>query len=192
MPKIPVLLPATEENTSKVYPSSEGVAALKNNNTGRDDILVEQLTHLGLKAHKWLLTSGCSQVAAHKWLLTSGCSQVAAHKWLLTSGCSQVAAHKWLLTMLNICFMENKIPTVWRQSKIIAILKPGNDSLIPMNYRPVSLLCHTYKLYERIILNRIAPAIEQHLIKEQTGFRSGKSCTSKILTLTQHIEDGYE
>ena len=36
-------------------------------------------------------------------------------------------AHKWLLTMLNICFMENKIPTVWRQSKIIAILKPGKD-----------------------------------------------------------------
>ena len=94
--------------------------------------------------------------------------------------------------MLNICFMENKIPTIWRQSKIIAILKPGKDSSIPKNYRPISLLCHTYKLYERMILNRIAPAIEQHLIKEQTGFRSGKSCTSQLLNLTQHIEDRYE
>ena len=101
-------------------------------------------------------------------------------------------AHKWLLTMLNICFMENKIPTIWRQSKIIAILKPGKDSSIPKNYRPISLLCHTYKLYERMILNRIAPTIEQHLIKEQAGFRSGKSCTSQLLNLTQHIEDGYE
>ena len=80
-------------------------------------------------------------------------------------------AHKWLLTMLNICFTENKIPTVWRQSKIIAILKPGKDSSIPKNYRPISLLCHPYKLYERMILNRIATAIEQHLIKEQAGFR---------------------
>ena len=43
-----------------------------------------------------------------------------------------------------------------------------------------------------MILNRIAPAIEQHLIKEQAGFRSGKSCTSQPLNLTQHIEDGYE
>ena len=101
-------------------------------------------------------------------------------------------AHKWLLTMLNISFMENKIPTIWRQSKIIAILKPGKDSSIPKNYRPISLLCHTYKLYEKMILNRIAPAIEQHLIKEQAGFRSGKSCTSQLLNLTQHIEDGYE
>ena len=116
----------------------------------RSDILVEQLKHLGPKAHKWLLT------------------------------------------MLNICFMENKIPTIGRQSKIIAILKPGKNSSIPKNYRPISLLCHTYKLYERMILNRIAPTIEQHLIKEQSGFRSGKSCTSQLLNLTQHIEDGYE
>ena len=127
------------------------MAALKNNKAaGRDDILVEQLKHLGPKAHKWLLT------------------------------------------MLNICFIENKIPTIWRQSKIIAILKPGKDSSIPKNYRPISLLCHTYKLYERMILNRIAPAIEQHIIKEQAGFRSGKSCTSQLLNLTPHIEDGYE
>ena len=58
--------------------------------------------------------------------------------------------------------------------------------------RAISLLCHTYKLYERMILNRIAPAIEQHLIKEQAGFRSGQSCTSQLLNLTQYIEDGYE
>ena len=102
-PKRPVLPPATEGDTSKFYPFSEGeynkgVAALKNNKAaGRDDILVKQLNHL-------------------------------VHK-----------AHKWLLTMLNICFMEKKIPTIWRQSKIIALLKPGKDSSIPKNYRPISL-----------------------------------------------------
>ena len=101
-------------------------------------------------------------------------------------------AHKWLRTMLNNCFIDNKIPTIWRQSKIIAILQPGKDSAIPKSYRPISLLCHTYKLYERMILNRIAPTIEQHLIKEQAGFRAGKSCTGQLLNLTQHIEDGYQ
>ena len=94
--------------------------------------------------------------------------------------------------MLNICFIENKVPKIWRQSKIIALLKPGKDSAIPKNYRPISLLCHTYKLYERLILNRVSPLLEQDLIKEQAGFRSGKSCTSQLLNLTQHIEDGYQ
>ena len=101
-------------------------------------------------------------------------------------------AHKWLHTMLNTCFIENKIPKIWRQSKIIAILKPGKDSVIPKNYRPISLLCHTYKLYKRLTLNRVSPLLEQHLIKEQAGFRPGKSCTSQLLNLTHHIEDGYQ
>ena len=36
-------------------------------------------------------------------------------------------AHRWIHSMLNVCFTENRIPKVWRQSKIIAILKPGKD-----------------------------------------------------------------
>ena len=101
-------------------------------------------------------------------------------------------AHKWLHTLLNTCFIENMIPKIWRQSKIIAILKPGTDSAIPKNYRPISLLCHTYKLYERLILNRVSPLLEQNLIKEQADFLPGMSCTSQLLNLTQHIEDGYQ
>ena len=34
--------------------------------------------------------------------------------------------------------------------------------------------------------------LEQHIIKEQAGFRPGKSCSSQLLNLTQHIEDGYQ
>ena len=79
-----------------------------------------------------------------------------------------------------------------RESKIIAILKPGKDSAIPKNYRPISILCHTYKLYERLILNRVSQLLEQHLLKEQAGFRPGKSCTNQLLNHTQHIEDGYQ
>ena len=95
--------------------------------------------------------------------------------------------------MLSTCFIENKIPKIWKQSKIIAILKSGKDSAIPKNYRPISLQCHTYnKLYERLILNRVSPLLEQHLIKQQADFRPGQSCTSQLHNLTQHIEDGYQ
>ena len=46
--------------------------------------------------------------------------------------------------------------------------------------------------FERLILNRVAPFVDEHLIPEQAGFRPGKSCTSQLLNLTQFIEDGYE
>ena len=64
--------------------------------------------------------------------------------------------------------------------------------MIPKNYRPISLLGHTYTLYERMILNRIAPVVEQRQIKEQAGSRTEESCTSQLLNLIQHIADGYQ
>ena len=69
----------------------------------------------------------------------------------------------------------------------------GNSATIHLN--PIIVLqtlCHTYTLYERLMLNRIAPIVEGHLIKEQAGLMPGKSCTRQLLNLTQHIADGYQ
>ena len=33
---------------------------------------------------------------------------------------------------------------------------------------------------------------DAQLIPEQAGFRPGKSCTSQLLNLTEHIKDGHE
>ena len=65
--------------------------------------------------------------------------------------------HKWLLERLNNLFTQNNIPTIWRKSKIIAILKPGKYSAIPKNYRPISLLCHTYShtLNHRLLIQEL-------------------------------------
>ncbi|XP_030851769.1 uncharacterized protein LOC115928572 [Strongylocentrotus purpuratus] len=76
--------------------------------------------------------------------------------------------------------------------RVIAILKPGKDPNEAKSYIPISLLCHLFKLFERLILNRLGPVTEQHLIPEQAGFRPGRSCTGQVLNLTQHIEDGFE
>ena len=82
------------------------------------------------------------------------------------------------------------IPTIWKQNT--AILKPMKDSAIPKSYRTIPLLYQTYKLYERIILNRKAPTIEQHLIKEHAGYRPGMSCTIDVLNINWYIVDGYQ
>ena len=61
----------------------------------------------------------------------------------------------WLNEMMKNILVSKKLPKLRRKSKMIAILKPGKDSSLPKGYRPISLLCHTYKLLERIILNPI-------------------------------------
>ena len=101
-------------------------------------------------------------------------------------------ARDWLLRFFNNCTETKKIPKLWRQAKVVALLKPGKDPSVAKNFRPISLLCYTYKLFERLILNRIAEHVDAKLIPEQAGFRAGKSCTSQLLNLTEHIEDDYE
>ena len=65
--------------------------------------------------------------------------------------------HKWLPAMPKNCFTQKK-SRIWRKkSEIITILKHGE---IRKRYRPISLLCHTYTLYKRLILNRIEVTIE--------------------------------
>lgn len=99
---------------------------------------------------------------------------------------------QWLLKLFNTCVTDLKLPNMWRKARVIALLKPGKDSKDPKSYRPVSLLCHLYKLFERLILNRINAILQERLIPQQAGFRPGKSCCGQILNLTQFIEDGFE
>ncbi|CAM4730862.1 unnamed protein product [Leuciscus chuanchicus] len=62
----------------------------------------------------------------------------------------------------------------------------------PKGYRPISLLCVTYKLLERLILARLNPVVDSQLPKEQAGFRSSRSTTNQVTLLCQDIEDSFQ
>ena len=99
---------------------------------------------------------------------------------------------KWLLELFNRCVETNRIPKIWRKSRVIALPKPGEDLSLSKSFRPISLLCHPYKLFERLLLGRLTPVVEPKIIPQQAGFREGKSTTGQLLNLTQHIEDSFE
>ena len=69
-------------------------------------------------------------------------------------------AIEWLRLFLSNCLDTLTIPTVWRQAKVVAILKPKKHVDDPKSYRPISLLCMLFKLMERIILSRINDIVE--------------------------------
>jgi len=56
------------------------------------------------------------------------------------------------------------------------------------NYRGVSLLNSGYKIYSKIIANRLIVIVEVLLLEEQNGFRKGRSCMDCILSASQIIE----
>ena len=90
------------------------------------------------------------------------------------------------------CRRSHGFSKIWKKPQIIDLLKPGKDPSVPKSYRKISLLSHTYKLFERLLLNRLAPVVGEQLIPKQAGFRPGKSTTSQVLNLAQHTEDGFQ
>ena len=101
-------------------------------------------------------------------------------------------AKDWLLRFFSNCLTRCRIPQLWRKAKVIALPKPKKDPSKPENYRPISLLSHALKLFERLIYNRIAGILDPLMINEQCGFRSGRNSTGQILNMCQFIEDSFE
>jgi hypothetical protein len=96
----------------------------------------------------------------------------------------------WLARLFSSVKNNNILPKQWREAKVIVILKPGKSDDDPKSYRPISLLSVVYKLFERVLLERIQTKIKEHLTAEQAGFRQGRSCSEQVLSLTTFIENG--
>lgn len=70
-------------------------------------------------------------------------------------------AIEWLRCFFNDILKMKNVPTVFKKTKIIAVLKPGKKSNSAENFRPISLLSITYKLLERLLYKRISPEIHK-------------------------------
>ena len=95
---------------------------------------------------------------------------------------------EWLRRFLTTCLKMKSIPKSWKLAKVVAVLKPKTPANAASSYRPISLLCVPYKLYERLIYNRIQPIVESVLPTEQAGFRQRRSSQDQVVRLTEDIE----
>ncbi len=76
---------------------------------------------------------------------------------------------EWLLQLFNTCITVHRIPKTWKKAKVVALLKPGKDPNSPKSYRPISLLCTLYKLYELLIMTRISSAVDEQLSQDHSS-----------------------
>ena len=76
----------------------------------------------------------------------------------------------YLTVAINFSLRENIFPEELRHSEVIPLYKKL-DPLNKENYRPVSLLSHVSKVFERIIYKQINLYMEGKLSKYLTGFR---------------------
>ncbi|CAH2107573.1 unnamed protein product [Euphydryas editha] len=90
-----------------------------------------------------------------------------------------------LTRLFNGILQTGHFPEAWKTGKIIVLPKPGKDRRLPGSYRPITLLSHIAKLFERLLLRRMAPHLP--LREEQFGFRSSHSTTLQLARVVNHL-----
>ena len=77
--------------------------------------------------------------------------------------------------------LQQGIHEIWRKSRMVPIYKGKGDILECNNYRGIKLMCHSMKLWERLIEVRLRQITS--IDNTQYGFRPGKSTTGPIFIL---------
>ena len=105
------------------------------------------------------------------------------------NGIDNIPAGVWKAGICNeqlpyICNrVYNKQPVdIRRQSCLIPLLKKRN-LLLGTNFRGISLTPTAAKIYNKLLLHRIRPVLENILRDNQNGFRKKRSTTTQIFTL---------
>ncbi|VDO72580.1 unnamed protein product [Heligmosomoides polygyrus] len=78
---------------------------------------------------------------------------------------------EWLAKFFNQVVKEKKLPECWHNSTTIPIWKKKGSTADCSNYRPIRLLSHSMKIFERILDSRIRKIVK--LSDNQCGFVAG-------------------
>lgn len=96
-----------------------------------------------------------------------------------------------LYILLNKILIEKIIQNDWKESITIILHKKGDRADLK-NYRPITLLNVIYKLFTKILTDRLTTKFDGYQAKEQAGFRKGYSTVDHLLTMKILIERANE
>ena len=100
---------------------------------------------------------------------------------------------KPLKIIFDKCLASGTYPSLWKKANVQPVHKKDSRQ-IASNYRPISLLCISGKIFEKIIFDQMYRFFNSnHLITEhQSGFRPGDSTINQLLSITHEIFISFE
>uniref|UniRef100_A0A803SQE2 Reverse transcriptase domain-containing protein n=1 Tax=Anolis carolinensis TaxID=28377 RepID=A0A803SQE2_ANOCA len=93
-----------------------------------------------------------------------------------------------LKKIMNLALTDKTIPDTWKEAEIIMIHKEGKDPSDVRNYRPISLLNTDYKIFTKILANRLTEFLQTWIEEDQTGFLPNRSTKDNVRIIVDAIE----
>ena len=89
--------------------------------------------------------------------------------------------------LINESFTEGTFPSKLKLAEVTPVFKKL-DCMNKENYRPVSLLSHMSKVFERILYNQLHDFMKDKLCNILTVFRKGHCAQHSLLIITEKME----
>ena len=90
----------------------------------------------------------------------------------------------FLTNSINYTTKNGEFPDKFKKTEVIPLYKK-EDPLKKENYRPVSLLPHLSKVFERVIYKQINSYMEDKLSKYITGFQKAHRTQHSLITMLE-------
>ena len=99
-----------------------------------------------------------------------------------------------LLKLFNESWIQGLLPTTWKHSLIVPLLKPGKIETKPESHRPISLTPVLCKILERMLKGRLSWYLESNdlLAPNQIGFRRKRGTMDNIVRLENTIQSALK
>ena len=89
-----------------------------------------------------------------------------------------------LTKIINDCFQNGNFPNELKLDEVLPIFKKG-DNLLKENYRPISILSHVSKIFEKLVFNQIEQYVETKFSKILTGFRKNHGTQNALIKMIE-------
>jgi len=83
------------------------------------------------------------------------------------------------------------VPARWRVTTLKVLFKKGDPKSVG-NYIPISILPILYKVFSKVLLNRLKPALEAAQCCDQAGLQAGYSCEDHLQAIVGLCEQALE
>lgn len=101
---------------------------------------------------------------------------------------------RFLTILINAILRTGTFPGQWKVATVIMILKPGKPPNDVDSYRPISLLPIMSKVFERVLLLKLQPILNDRnfLPDHQFGFRQNHGTVEQVHRVAEVIRCGLE
>ena len=90
-------------------------------------------------------------------------------------------------------FRKWEAPLTMKKANVVPVFKKNNKQELK-NYRPISLLPVSGKIFERLLYDNMFKFFTENnlILQNQSGFKPRSSCTNQLLSITHQIYKSFD